>query len=52
MLAGWYELLFDYDFDDRPPSGILNILPDHLSRFFAPPPQEEEDAPSPPATCS
>lgn len=36
MLTGWYELIFEYDFAIVHCPGILNILPDHLSRFFAP----------------
>ena len=48
MLAGWYELLFDYTFDIIHRPGIRNILPDHLSRFFAPPALEGEGDAQPP----
>jgi hypothetical protein len=43
MLAGWYEDIFDHDFVIVHRPGILNILPDHLSRFFAPPALEGEE---------
>jgi len=36
MLAGWYEDIFGHNFTIVHRPGILNILPDHLSRFFAP----------------
>jgi transposase InsO family protein len=51
MLAGWYETLFDYDFNIVHRPGVRNILPDHLSRFFAPPELEGGDA-QPPSEVS
>jgi len=44
MLAGWYEEIFEYDFAIIHRPGILNILPDHLSRFYAPPALEGGEA--------
>ncbi|MFI5421911.1 MAG: DDE-type integrase/transposase/recombinase, partial [Nitrososphaerales archaeon] len=37
MLVGWFELIHSYRFTVFHRPGILNILPDHLSRLFAPP---------------
>ena len=35
MMTTWYETLFAYDFKVYHKPGVRNILPDHLSRFFA-----------------
>ena len=40
MLAGWYDLIFDYDFTVFHRPGIQNILPDSLSRFFPDTPRQ------------
>jgi transposase InsO family protein len=47
MLAGWYEDIFEYDFVIVHRPGILNILPDHLSRFYTPPALEGEETQPP-----
>jgi transposase InsO family protein len=36
MMQSWYEQLFEYDFAVWHRPGILNILPDRLSRLFPP----------------
>jgi hypothetical protein len=35
MMTTWYETLFAYDFKVFHKPGVRNILPDHLSHFFA-----------------
>jgi hypothetical protein len=34
LLAGWLEILLDYDFSVVHRPGVRNVLPDHLSRLF------------------
>ena len=34
VMSGWQDVILEYDFDIVYRPGILNILPDHLSRLF------------------
>ena len=34
MLTGWHETILSYDFKVEYRPGVMNILPDHLSRLF------------------
>ena len=45
MLNNWLETLLSFDFEPIHRPGILNILPDAISRFFDADPQPEVDNP-------
>src|ERR1700748_1915826 len=34
MMVGWLDILLEFSFDIIHRPGILNVLPDHLSRLF------------------
>lgn len=34
MLTGWHETILNYDFKVEYWPGVMNVLPDHLSRLF------------------
>lgn len=44
MLTGWHETIMSYDFKVEYRPGVMNVLPDHLSRLFPQPMQDKHRA--------